>query len=179
MSGEGTPMTQQIYMQRSTGARLVPAADDPITRAIVSLGLLSVRGRRPRPAALALARPVRVAIADDDPLARWAIEAMIQRGAGLVFVGAASGVQEIVEVAAVNRAEAVVLDWMMPDGGGAEAARRIRAHNPGVGIVAVTASDSHDAAREMRCAGAFGVLAKGGSAHQLARTIHQAFEAAA
>jgi two-component system response regulator DevR len=68
---------------------------------------------------------------------------------------------------------------MMPDGGGAEAARRILAHNPAVGIVAVTASHSRDAAREMRRAGAFGVLAKGGSAHELARTIHQALEAAA
>ena len=172
-------MTQQIYMQRTASARLVPAGDDPITHAIVSLGLLSVRGRRPRPTAVALAPPVRVAIADDDPLARWAIEAMIQRGAGLVFVGAARGVQEIVEVATVNRAEAVVLDWMMPDGGGAEAARRILAHNPAVGIVAVTASDSRDAAREMQLAGACGVLAKGGSAHELARTIHQSLEAAA
>jgi DNA-binding NarL/FixJ family response regulator len=171
-------MTQQINMQRTASARLVPARDDPITRAIVSLGLLSVRRRRPGSAAVALAPSVRVAIADDDPLARWAIEAMIQRGVGLVFVGAAGGVQEIVEVATVNRAEAVVLDWMMPDGGGAEAARRILAHNRGVGIVAVTASDSRDAADEMRRAGAFDVLAKGGSAHELARTIHQSLEAA-
>lgn len=171
-------MTQQIYMRRAAGARLVPVGDDPIMRAIVSLGLFSVRARRPRPTAVALAPSVRVAIADDDPFARLAIEAMIQRGAGLVFVGAASGVQEIVEVATVNRAEAVVLDWMMPDGGGAEAARRILALKPGMGIVAVTAFDSRDALSEMRLAGAFGVLTKGGSAHELARTIHQSLEAA-
>jgi DNA-binding NarL/FixJ family response regulator len=171
-------MTQQIYMRPTVGARLVPAGDDPITRAIVSLGLFSVRARRPRPVAVATAPAVRVAIADDDPFARLAIEAMIQRGSGLVFVGAARGVREIVEVATVNRAEAVVLDWMMPDGGGAEAARRILALNPGVGIVAITASDNRDAVREMRLAGAFGVLTKGGSAHELARTIHQSIEAA-
>jgi DNA-binding NarL/FixJ family response regulator len=171
-------MTQQIYMRPTAGARLVPAGDDPITRAIVSLGLFSVRARRPRPTAVATAPAVRVAIADDDPFARLAIEAMIQRGSGLVFVGAARGVREIVEVATVNRAEAVVLDWMMPDGGGAEAARRILALNPGVGIVAVTASDNRDAVREMRLAGAFGVLSKGGSAHELARTIHQSLQAA-
>jgi DNA-binding NarL/FixJ family response regulator len=171
-------MSQQIYMRRTAGARLVPAGDDPITRAIVSLGLFSVRAQRPRPTVVALAPAVRVAIADDDPFARSAIEAMIQRGSGLVFVGAARGVREIVEVATVNRAEAVVLDWMMPDGGGAEAARRILALNPSVGIVAITASDNRDAIREMRLAGAFGVLTKGGSAHELARTIHQSLEAA-
>jgi DNA-binding NarL/FixJ family response regulator len=168
-----------IQLERTAGAQLAPAVDDVITRAMLSLGLFSVRARRPRPTTVGLAPLVRVAVADDDPFARLAIEAMIKRSAGLVFVGAAGGVREIVEIASVRRAEAVVLDWMMPDGGGAEAARRILAQSPGVGIVAITASGSGAAAREMRRAGAFGVLAKGGSAHELALTIHQALESAA
>jgi CheY-like chemotaxis protein len=175
----GITAEQAMQWERTASAYIEPVTDDPITRAMVSLGLFSARVRHARPAGVELGTLVRVALADDDPLARLAIAAMINRGAGLVFVGAARGVREIVEVATVNRAEAVVLDWLMPDGGGAEAARRLLAHNPGVGIVAVTASDSGDAAREMRLAGASGVLAKGGSAQELSRAIHQALEIAA
>lgn len=158
-------------------ARLVPATGDPIARAILGLGLLSGRGQRP---VTSIARPprVRVAIADDDPLARMAIQAMVMRCCGLTLVGAASGVQEIVDVASAGRAEAIVLDWMMPDGGGAEAARRILRRNPAMRIVALTASHSDDAAHEMLRAGAFSVLHKGGSAQQLERTIHRALETA-
>jgi CheY-like chemotaxis protein len=160
-----------------TRARLIPATDDPIVRAMLGLDLFSDRARRPVTSA---ARPprVRVAIADDDPLARMAIQAMVKRCWGLTLVGAASGVQEIVEVASSERAEAIVLDWMMPDGGGAEAARRILTRDPAIRIVALTASSSDDAAREMLRAGAFSVLHKGGTARQLERTIHEALETA-
>jgi CheY-like chemotaxis protein len=160
-----------------TRARLIPATDDPIVRAMLGLDPFSDRGERP---VTSIARPprVRVAIADDDPLARMAIQAMVMRCCGLTLVGAASGVQEIVEVASAERAEAIVLDWMMPEGGGAEAARRILGRHPAIRIIALTASHSDDAAQEMLRAGAFSVLHKGGSAQQLERTIHQALETA-
>ena len=160
-----------------TRVRLVPATGDPIVRAILGLDLFSDRGQRPVPS---IQRPprVRVAIADDDPLARMAIQAMVRGSYGLTLVGAASGVQEIVEVASAARAEAIVLDWMMPDGGGAEAARRILARDPTIRIIALTASQTDEAADEMIRAGAFSVLRKGGSSEQLEYTIHQALETA-
>ncbi len=154
-------------------------AGDQIGRAMTSLGLFQRRTQGPRLAIVGPPILIRVAIADDDPLARMAIQAMINRADGLVFVGGAPGVDEIVEIATVGRAEAVVLDWMMPDGGGAEAARRIRTRNPDMGIVALTASRSPEAAREMERAGAFGVLTKGGSVEELRRTIHEAIAFAA
>jgi CheY-like chemotaxis protein len=151
------------------------AGPDSIGRAMRSLGLFPRRVRG-GPELRLVTEPmiVRVAIADDDPLARLAIEGMVRRADGLMFVGAAAGVHEIVEVALLTQAEAVVLDWMMPDGGGAEAARRILTRRPDTAIVALTASRSKEAAREMEDAGAFGVLAKGGSARELAQTIHRA-----
>jgi DNA-binding NarL/FixJ family response regulator len=160
-----------------TRVRLIPAADDPIARAMLGLALFSDRGQRPM---TSIERPprVRVAIADDDPLARLAIEAMVTRCYGLMLVGAASGVQEIVDVATAERAEAIVLDWMMPDGGGAEAARRILIRSPEIRIVALTASHTDDAAREMLRAGAFSVLQKGVSAQKLEHAIHRALETA-
>jgi hypothetical protein len=59
----------------------------------------------------------------------------------------------------------------MPDGGGAEAARRILMRNPDIRIVALAASHSHGAADEMHRAGAFSVLHKGGSTQELGRTF--------
>jgi DNA-binding NarL/FixJ family response regulator len=86
--------------------------------------------------------------------------------------------RELAQRRQAERAEAIVLDWMMPDGGGAEAARRILMRDPAIRIVALTASHSDDAMHEMLRAGAFSVLHKGGTAQQLERTIHRALESA-
>jgi DNA-binding NarL/FixJ family response regulator len=114
---------------------------------------------------------VRVALADDDPLARVAIAAMLERADWIELVGVAPGVEEIVELAADMRPEVVVLDWMMPGGGGRDAARRILDDRPGTLIVALTSSDSLEALTEMISAGASCLVAKGGSADQLVQTI--------
>jgi CheY-like chemotaxis protein len=114
---------------------------------------------------------VRVAIADDDPLARSVIEAMIAQSAKLALVGSANGVDEIVDLSAYKRPDVVVLDWMMPGGGGPEAARQILASRPSTRIVALTSCDSSDAWVEMTCAGATCFLVKGCSREQLTRAL--------
>ncbi|MGH2877396.1 MAG: response regulator [Solirubrobacteraceae bacterium] len=131
-----------------------------------------------RPAApVAPSRPptvIRVAIADDDPLARSAIEAMIRAGDHLELVGSAAGVDELLELVARERPDVVLADFMMPDGGGAEAARRIRASFPGTRIVALTASEGPQAYLAMLRAGADGLLVKGVSLPRLVDLIHRA-----
>jgi CheY-like chemotaxis protein len=123
--------------------------------------------------------PMRVAIADDDPFARVAIEMMIGGADGLALIGSADGVAEIVEFASLEQPDVVVLDWMMPGGGGPEAARRILRRSPGMPIVALTSSDSHEAFSEMTRAGACGFLVKGGPPEKFVQTIRQALEMAA
>jgi CheY-like chemotaxis protein len=118
--------------------------------------------------------PVRVATADDDPVARVAIEAMINRADGLAFVGGAAGVEGIVELAVLKRPDVIVLDWMMPGGGGSEAARRIFKQSPDTRIVGLTSLDSCEASLEMARAGARGFLVKGCSADRLTSTIYRA-----
>jgi CheY-like chemotaxis protein len=120
------------------------------------------------------AGPVRVAIADDDPLARDAIEIMLTQAEGLAFIGSAASVEEIVELADVKRPDVVVLDWMMPEGGGPEAARRILQTNPDIRVVGLSSFDTADARDDMIDAGACGLLVKGGSADDLAEMIRQA-----
>jgi CheY-like chemotaxis protein len=121
---------------------------------------------------------VRVVIADDDPLARMAIEAMIKRGERLELVGSAADVPQIVELAAATRPDVAVVDFVMPGGGGPEAARLIQERSPGTRIVGLTAADGPDAYRAMLQAGASGLLVKGGPAERLVEMIHRAHEQA-
>jgi CheY-like chemotaxis protein len=121
---------------------------------------------------------VRVVIADDDPLARMAIEAMIKRGERLELVGSAADVPQIVELAAATRPDVAVVDFFMPGGGGPEAARQIQDRSPGTRIVGLTAADGPDAYLAMLRAGASGLLVKGGSADRLVEMIHRAYESA-
>jgi CheY-like chemotaxis protein len=122
---------------------------------------------------------VRVVIADDDPLARMAIEAMIKRGERLELVGSAADVPQIVELAAATRPDVAVVDFIMPGGGGPEAARQIQERSPGTRIVGLTAADGPDAYLAMLRAGASGLLVKGGSAHRLVEMIHRAHDRSA
>jgi len=121
---------------------------------------------------------VRVVIADDDPLARMAIEAMIKRGERLELVGSAADVPQIVELAAATRPDVAVVDFIMPGGGGPEAARQIHERSPGTRIVGLTAADGPDAYRAMLQAGASGLLVKGGPAERLVEMIHRAHQSA-
>jgi CheY-like chemotaxis protein len=122
---------------------------------------------------------VRVALADDDALARVAIGAMLESADWLELVGHAWDVDGIVELAAAQRPDVVVLDWLMPGGGGAQAARRILDHRRHTLIVGLTSSDSREALSEMTSAGAACLVAKGGSAEQLTQTIGRALKASA
>jgi CheY-like chemotaxis protein len=119
---------------------------------------------------------VRVVIADDDPLARMAIEAMIKRGERLELVGSAADVPQIVELAAATRPDVAVVDFIMPGGGGPEAARQIQERSPRTRIVGLTAADGPDAYKAMLRAGASGLLVKGGSAERLVEMIHRAHQ---
>ena len=118
----------------------------------------------------------RVIVADDDPLALLAIEKMVGGGEGLRFVGSATDVDGVIELAATVRPDVAVVDFYMPGGGGPEAARRIRERSPDTRIVALTATDSPDAYLAMLHAGASGLVVKGSPAARLVQTIQRAAE---
>ncbi|MHB1834932.1 MAG: response regulator [Solirubrobacteraceae bacterium] len=122
---------------------------------------------------------IRVAIADDDPLAKLAIETIVERGDRLVLVGSAAGVDEIVALVERERPDVVVVDFMMSGGGGPAAARRIRAISPATRVLALTARDTPDAYLAMLHAGADGLLVKGATGERLVALIHRAFDRAA
>ncbi|MEO6859362.1 MAG: response regulator transcription factor [Solirubrobacteraceae bacterium] len=104
---------------------------------------------------------LRIATADDDPLARRVIAGMIDRADGLELVGTVAGVEEIVELAVTKRPDTVLLDWMMPDGGGPEAARKILERCPDTRVIALTASSSPERIPRHASGRGIGTAAKG------------------
>ncbi len=139
----------------------------------------STPGMSPAPAVGAPSVSVRVVLADDDPVARVAIAAMLGTADWIEVVGEADGVEAVVDLVTVEQPDIVVLDWMMPSGGGAEAARQILSQKADTLIVAVTSSDSLEALTEMISAGASCLVSKGNSADQLTQTIARALRVSA
>jgi two-component system chemotaxis response regulator CheY len=117
---------------------------------------------------------IRVLIADDDPMIRLTMSALINREAGLELVGEAQDADEAIEMAARRRPDVVLLDFNMPGGGGVRAAAEIREHNPQVKLVALSADDSPGAQYDMTRAGAVGFVAKGAEDAQLVAVIRSA-----
>ena len=117
---------------------------------------------------------VRLIIADDDALARALIEAIVERDAELELVGCAEDAERAIELAGEHQPDVAVLDWVMPGGGGAAAARGIRGRSPDTQIVALTSPDSQNTENDILRAGARTSLVKGCPPEQLLRTIHAA-----
>lgn len=119
---------------------------------------------------------IRVIIADDDALARTLIEAIVEREDQLELLGAARDAEGACELAALHHPDVAVLDWVMPGGGGPQAARDIANRSPATRIVALTSSESPEAELDMLRAGAKSFLVKGCRPDELVRTIRTAME---
>src|SRR3954454_674529 len=103
---------------------------------------------------------IRVLVADDDDTMRRAmVDVLTAHGGFTVVADVASGV-DLPELAAETRAQLVVLDVRMP-GGGPAAARALRAREPALVVVAVSANNDVPTVAAMFRAGATGFLAKG------------------
>jgi diguanylate cyclase (GGDEF)-like protein len=114
---------------------------------------------------------VRVLIADDDPMIRLTMAALIERQPDFELVGEAENADEAIDLAARRRPDVVLLDVNMPGGGGLRAANDIREANPDVKVVALSADDSAGAQYDMTRAGAVGYVVKGSPDDEIARVI--------
>ncbi len=104
--------------------------------------------------------PIRILLADDQPLFRRAIATLIAEQPELTVVGEAENGLEAVEKAHELRPDMVVLDVQMPVMDGVEAVRLIREQLPGIKVVMLTVSDSDDHLFDAIRYGAHGYLLK-------------------
>jgi DNA-binding NarL/FixJ family response regulator len=103
---------------------------------------------------------ITVLIADDHPLFRQGVAAVIDGDPEMQLVAEASDTDAAVDAAAATQPDVLLMDLAMPGGGGIEATRRIRAANPDARVLMLTMSDDADAVFAALRAGARGYLLK-------------------
>ena len=113
---------------------------------------------------------IRVLIADDHPVFRFGLRALLQGEAGMEIVGEATTGREAVDMALALKPDVVLMDLNMPKLNGVEATRRIRAQAPQVAVLVITMFDDDTVFAAMR-AGARGYLLKGAEAEETLRAV--------
>ena len=120
----------------------------------------SARPIRPRPDADTGNVTVRVLLADDHPVVREGLRALIATTGDLEVVAEAGDGREAIRLARQHAPDAVVMDLSMPRLDGAAAAREILAVRPGTGIVILTMHTDDEALAAALQTGATGFVAK-------------------
>jgi len=87
------------------------------------------------------AKPLRVLIADDEPLAAERLQLLLARADGATLVGTASDGDSAISMAEALSPDLVLLDIAMPGLDGIDVARALAGQNPPPAVVFVTAFD--------------------------------------
>lgn len=117
---------------------------------------------------------IRVVIADDHDLVRQGIRAFLQTQPDISIVGEARDAAEAAQVCAQQQPDVVLLDMVMPEGGGVVAARRIAEIAPNTRSVMLTSFDGENQIRAALDAGVLSYVLKDIAAEALADVIRKA-----
>jgi DNA-binding NarL/FixJ family response regulator len=114
---------------------------------------------------------IRVVIADDHPIVREGMTALLTSLPGFTVVGVAATGRAAVREVVTTRPDVAVLDLQMPDLDGIAATKEITRAAPDVAVLVLTMfSDDESVFAAMR-AGARGYLVKGAEQDEIARAI--------
>lgn len=115
--------------------------------------------------------PLRVLLADDHPIYRAGLRALIGNQPDLQVVGEARTGTEAVDLAATTTPDVILMDLTMPDMDGITATSRITAHTPGAAVLVLTMLDDSSSVLAAMRAGARGYLVKGAGGDDALRAI--------
>jgi DNA-binding NarL/FixJ family response regulator len=118
------------------------------------------------------AGPIRVLVADDHPVFRRGMRAILGADAGTELVGEATDGEEAVARALELRPDVILMDLNMPNVTGIEATRRILEASPDTAILMLTMFEDDDSVLAAMRAGAHGYVLKGADGAQTLRAIH-------
>jgi len=114
---------------------------------------------------------VRVVVADDHPIVRDGLRALLTSIPDVERVGEATTGREAVRSAVTDRPDVIVMDLRMPDLDGAAATAEICRVAPDVAVLVLTMLDDDDSVFAAMRAGARGYLVKGASQQEIVRAI--------
>jgi DNA-binding NarL/FixJ family response regulator len=103
---------------------------------------------------------LRVLLADDHPVVRDGLRALVSTAADMTVVAEAGDGREAIRLARAHGPDAIIMDLAMPALDGAAATREILAVRPATGIVILTMHTDDTALAAALQAGALGFLAK-------------------
>jgi response regulator RpfG family c-di-GMP phosphodiesterase len=115
----------------------------------------------------------KVLVVDDERGVRESIRMLIKDRFQVVL---ASGGREAIACLAEERPDVVLLDLRMPDMGGIEVLQNIKAQDPHIEVILVTAYATVDTARKALRLGAFDYLTKPFNPYELEGIVRRAFE---
>jgi DNA-binding NarL/FixJ family response regulator len=119
-----------------------------------------------------MTEPVRVVIADDHPVFRGGLRAMLEVEEGVEVVGEASNGTETVALVDRVQPDLVLMDLNMPELDGVSATRQILRDSPHVRIMVLTMFDDDDSVFAAMRAGAHGYLLKGAGYAEVRHAVH-------
>ena len=115
-------------------------------------------------------KPIRIVIADDHPVFRFGLRAMLNAMPDTEVVGEGTTGEEVIALADSVRPDVILMDINMPSMNGIEATRRIRETNPDIRILMVTMLEDDSVFAAMR-SGARGYVVKGAEPAEVLRAI--------
>src|SRR5215212_9627930 len=113
---------------------------------------------------------IRILIADDHPVFRFGLRALLNAMPDTEVVGEVTSGEDVLALAASVRPDIILMDVNMPGVNGIEATRRLREANLDIRILMVTMLEDDSVFAAMR-AGARGYVVKGAEPGEILRAI--------
>jgi DNA-binding NarL/FixJ family response regulator len=118
------------------------------------------------------ASDVRVVLADDHPVVRAGLAALLGSMSGISVVAIAADGHAAVKEVLLQRPDVALLDLQMPGQDGIAATRQIASVAPEVAVLVLTMFDDDESVFAAMRAGARGYLVKGAEQEEIGRAIH-------
>jgi DNA-binding NarL/FixJ family response regulator len=116
---------------------------------------------------------IKILIADDHPIVRRGLHQILAEQPDMAVLGEAQNAQELLELARRADWDVVVLDISMPDRGGLEALKELKALRPGAAVLVLSIHPEDQYAGRARKAGAAGYLTKDSAPEELVKAIRK------
>ena len=114
---------------------------------------------------------IRILLADDHALVREGTKELLEREADLEIVAEADDGKTAVQLATKRRPDVVIMDFAMPKLNGIEATKQIKAIDPSIAVLVLTAYDNEQYIFAFLEAGAAGYLLKDAHIDELIKAI--------